>query len=427
MQTTPLIIGSLCVFGLLIGTLTCLRRKRLIDDLPTSKTQGVFIGLTELKGTAEIETPLTSYLGAVRCVEYHWQVEENWSRTVTYTDSKGIHSRSESGWTTVASGGEKPPFYLQDDTGVIRINPEGASITDLNVFSRNCKESDPLYYAKGPRAAVPDSTHKRRFKENALLLHTMLYVIGQAQECKDVVAAEIAKDANAPLYIISIKTEKQISSSYVRWAWLWVILGLLTTLGTVFISNPPEGTGNPLTWQPFAAGALIYFAALAAGWTMTVYNSLITLRNRVNQAWSQVDIQLKRRSDLIPNLASCVEGYSSHEKAAQLLAAELRNQAEVYGETKEVRGYSNAIAAIAESYPALKADQSFLTLQKSLAETEQRIALARSYFNDIVTFYNTRLEIIPDRFVGGMARLFKQNTLKSTDLERAPVQVCLAA
>jgi len=66
-------------------------------------------------------------------------------------------------------------------------------------------------------------------------------------------------------------------------------------------------------------------------------------------------------------------------------------------------------------------------LQKSLTETEQRIALARSYFNDIVTFYNTRLEIIPDRFIGGMARLFKQNTLKSADLERAPVQVCLAA
>ena len=346
---------------------------------------------------------------------------------MTYVDSKGVHTRIESGWTTVASGGEKPPFYLQDDTGVIRINPEGASITDLNVFSRNCKESDPLYYAKGPLSAVPDSTHRRRFKENALLLHSMLYVMGQAQECKDVVAAEIAHDKKAPLYLISVKTEKQISSSYIRWVWLWVILGLLTALGTVFLSNPPDGTGTPLGWQPFAAGATIYFIAMTAGWTLTIYNSLITLRNRVNQAWSQVDIQLKRRSDLIPNLASCVEGYSSHEKAAQLLAAELRNQAEIYGETREVRGYSPAVAAIAESYPALKADQSFLALQKSLAETEQRIALARGYFNDIVTFYNTRLEIIPDRFVGGMARLFKQNTLKSTDLERAPVQVCLAA
>ena len=427
MHTLPLVIGCLITLGSLSGAFVYLRRKRLIDDLPTSKTQGVFIGLTELKGTAESETPLTSYLGGIRCVEYHWQVEENWSRTVTYVDSKGVHSRTESGWTSVASGGEKPSFYLKDDTGVIRINPEGASITDINVFSRNCKESDPLYYGKGPFSAVPDSTHRRRFKENALPLHSMLYVMGQAQECKDVVAAEIAHDKKAPLYLISVKTEKQISSSYVRWVWLWVILGLLTALGTVFLSNPPDGTGAPLGWQPFAADAAVYFIALAAGWTLTIYNSLITLRNRVNQAWSQVEIQLKRRSDLIPNLASCVEGYSLHEKAAQLLVAELRNQAEIHGETREVRGYGPAVAAIAESYPALKADKSFLALQKSLTETEQRIALARSYFNDIVTFYNTRLEIIPDRFIGGMARLFKQNTLKSADLERAPVQVCLAA
>jgi hypothetical protein len=165
MHTLPLVIGCLITLGSLSGAFVYLRRKRLIDDLPTSKTQGVFIGLTELKGTAESETPLTSYLGGIRCVEYHWQVEENWSRTVTYVDSKGVHSRTESGWTSVASGGKKPPFYLKDDTGVIRINPEGASITDINVFSRNCKESDPLYYGKGPFSAVPDSTHRRRLKK----------------------------------------------------------------------------------------------------------------------------------------------------------------------------------------------------------------------------------------------------------------------
>jgi hypothetical protein len=196
-------------------------------------------------------------------------------------------------------------------------------------------------------------------------------------------------------------------------------------MGAIFISNPPDAP-NPVQWQPFAAGAALYLFLLAAGWILTVYNSLIALRNRVNQAWSQVDIQLKRRSDLIPNLASCVEGYSSHEKAVQLLVAELRSQNEITGETWEIKGYTTALAAVAENYPALKADQSFLALQKSLSETEQRIALARGYFNDIVTFYNTRLEIIPDSFVGAMARLFKQNTLKTEDMERAPVEVCLA-
>jgi hypothetical protein len=200
MQTTPLIIGSVIVLGCLMGVFLCLHRKRLIDDVPTSKTQGVFIGMTELKGTAESETPLTSHLGGVRCVEYHWKVDEHWSRTVTYVDSKGIHSRTESGWTTVASGGEMPPFYIKDDTGVIRIDPKGASITDVSTFDRTCGLKDPLYFAKGPLAAVANSTHRRRFKESAIPLHTMLYVMGQARECKDVVAAEIAHDKKAPLH-----------------------------------------------------------------------------------------------------------------------------------------------------------------------------------------------------------------------------------
>jgi hypothetical protein len=425
MQILPLVIGSISALGFVFGAFVCQRRKRLIDDLPTSKTQGVFIGLTELKGTAESETPLTSYLGGIRCVEYRWEVDEHWSRTVTYVDSKGVHSRTESGWIKVAGGGEKPPFYLKDDTGVIRIDPDGASITDVSTFYRTCGQSDPLYFAHGPLSAVADSTHQRRFKENALPLHSMLYVMGQARECKDVVAAEISHDKNAPLFVISVKTEKQISSSYISWIWLWVVLGYLAAMTAVFFARP-SGTAGTGGWQQFITGTIIYLLVFAAGWTLTVFNSLIALKNRVNEAWSQVEIQLKRRSDLIPNLASCVEGYSSHEKAAQILVAELRNQAEIYGETREIKGYGPAVAAIAESYPALKADQSFLALQKSLTETEQRIALARMYFNDIVTFYNTRLDIIPDRFIGSMARLFKQNTLKAADLERAPVNVCLA-
>ena len=96
------------------------RLRRLVNDLPTSKTTGVFIGLVELKGTAESETPLTSYLAGQSCVYYKWSVEEHWSRMVTetYTGSNGrtqTRTRQESGWKTVAEGGEMPPFYLKDD------------------------------------------------------------------------------------------------------------------------------------------------------------------------------------------------------------------------------------------------------------------------------------------------------------------------
>jgi hypothetical protein len=419
----PLIIASLAAFGCLVGAFVCLRRKRLIDDLPTSKTQGVFIGMTELKGTAESESPLTSYLGGVRCVWYKWKVEEHWSRTVTYTDSKGVHTRTESGWKEVASGGENPPFYLKDDTGVIRIVPDGANIHGKVGFERTCGRKDPLYFSKGPNFAVADSTHRRRFKEYVLPVHASLYIMGQARERRDVVAAEIARSKNAPIFVISMKTEKQLSSGYVWWIWMWIILGLLCAGGGAFFVG---NTGPVQSWQPFLAAFGIYFIAFAAGWTWTVHNSLITLRNRVNQAWSQVDIQLKRRNDLIPNLVRCVEGYSVHEKAVQELVAGLRSQADVSTSGGTVKGYSNELLAVAERYPNLKADQSFLALQKSLADTEGRIALARGYFNDIVTFYNTRLEVIPDKFVGRMARLFRQNLLNASDLEREPVEVKLA-
>ena len=112
----PIVLGGLGALGCLIGAFRALRRKRLIDDVPTSKTQGVFIGLAELKGTAESETPLTSYLAGIRCVQYAWQIDEHWSRTVheTYTDAQGhtqTRTRTESGWTKVDGDSQSVPFY----------------------------------------------------------------------------------------------------------------------------------------------------------------------------------------------------------------------------------------------------------------------------------------------------------------------------
>lgn len=138
-SVVPVGAGVLVALACLFVAMRYLRRKQLIDDLPTSKTQGVFIGLTELKGTAESETPLTSYLAEVPCVQYTWRVEERWSRTVTetYRDAQGhtqTRTRTESGSTTVASGGQSAPFYLKDDTGVIRIVPERAKIEGVRTF-----------------------------------------------------------------------------------------------------------------------------------------------------------------------------------------------------------------------------------------------------------------------------------------------------
>jgi hypothetical protein len=179
----------------------------------------------------------------------------------------------------------------------------------------------------------------------------------------------------------------------------------------------------------YVAIAAGYLAAGLLAWIWMVYNSLVDLRQRVRQAWALVDIQLKRRFDLIPNLVNCVKGYRDHEAQLQTELAALR--AQLAATPPGVAGpdhaaVSQTVAAIAERYPELKADDAFLALQKSLSDTEQRIALARSYFNEIATHYNTRLEIVPEKFVARPGAMKPQMLMAANDFERAAVTVDLA-
>jgi hypothetical protein len=423
-----LLLGSVVSLGCLIGAFFVLRRKRLIDDIPTSKAQGVFIGLVELKGTAESEKPLTSYLAGTRCVQCTWQVDEEWSKTVYTTDAEGhTHSHTESGWTRVAGGSLYIPFYLKDDTGVIRIVPERATIHGVKVFDQTCSRGNPLYFAKGPASEVPNSTHRRRFLETAVPLHSMLYIVGQARVQENVVAPEIAYAKDAPMFLISTRTEKQISRRYTLEFWLWFVAAAAVIGGTVAWSMLEAGS---IVVQSLVIAVGGFIGAALLGWLWTVYNSFINLRNMVGQGKSQVDVQLKRRHDLIPNLVKTIEGYRTHEIETQKLLAEIRTQAEASlpGEAgPDPKGIAPMLNIIVERYPELKASESFLQLHHALVDTEQCIALARDYFNNIVTFYNTRLDIIPDRFVAAMARFRPQPLMAAADFERAPIHVQLVS
>jgi len=164
-------------------------------------------------------------------------------------------------------------------------------------------------------------------------------------------------------------------------------------------------------------------------WVWMVYNSLVDLRQRVRAAWALVDIQLKRRFDLIPNLVNCVKGYRDHEAQLQAELAVLRSQLDATppGAAGPDHGaVSSQVIAIAERYPELKANDAFLALQKSLSDTEQRIALARSYFNEIATHYNTRLETVPERYIAALGAMKPQALMEANDFERAAVEVDLA-
>ena len=166
--------------------------------------------------------------------------------------------------------------------------------------------------------------------------------------------------------------------------------------------------------------SIFFVAELIFGWGLVVYNSLVNLRNIVDQAWSTIDVQLNRRSDLIPNLVEIIEGYKEHEKYIQVQIEELRAQA-MNPETP--KGVTSLIHSIAEAYPELKAGQQFLNLQRALEETEQRIALARGYYNQLTRFYNTRLQLIPDMYVADIGGLKPRQYWEAENFQRVQEEI----
>jgi hypothetical protein len=411
------IIGLLCLF---FG-LRAKRMQRLMSDLPTSKTTGVFMGFNELKGSAESDQPLTSYLARLPCIYYRWSVQEKWSRTVTetYTDSNGdrkTRTRHESGWTTVDSGGEMRSFFLHDDYGSIRVQPEGANIEPKHVFSDYCYPNDPLYYGKGPRRSVMDSDHYRHFSESAIPIDAQLYVLGQARERNDLVAAEIAAAEEAPVYLISTRSEEQISSGKVMKFGFLSLLGAIALVGSVVYFDHVQHSAEPRI--PLYMGIGVgYLAIWMISWFWMVANSIIELRNRVRQAESLIDVQLTRRADLIPHLVQCAKAISAHEQGIQERLAHLR--------TDYTPKVTPLLYALSEAYPDLKANTEYMGLQRNLIDTENRIALARNYYNQIATFYNDRQEIIPDRWVASMTGKKTFSLLTVTEPERDAPQVDL--
>lgn len=426
-----LVFSLLLGAGCLMASFHYFRRKRLIDDLPTSKAMGVFIGMTELSGTAEAEAPLTSYLAGARCVYYYYKVEEQWQRTVTeaYTDAQGNHrtrTRTESGWETVQSDSQRVPVFLKDETGIVRILTEGAEIHADRVFDRTCSRNEPLYYARGPAGSISSSTHRRRFSEDVIPLHARLYVLGPARQRQDVVAAEIACDKKDPVFLISTRDEKHHSSRFGRWFWFWLVLGLVLLLGGTAIYHAVVRVSSLIGFYLLAAAGL-YLLLILVGWTWNTFNSLVRLRQRVRKGRSQIEVELERRARLIPNIVEMVKAYAAYEKSLQVTLAELRRRAESGLESGTgLLETLPVVAATVEAYPQLKASGQFLKLQSLITETEQRLALARDYYNQVITFYNTRLQTLPERYVATLTGFKPGALLGSSGPERAPVTVELA-
>lgn len=173
-------------------------------------------------------------------------------------------------------------------------------------------------------------------------------------------------------------------------------------------------------------GALV----LAGLWLLFTYNSLVTLRNRVREAWSQIDVQLKRRSSLIPNLVEAVKGYVKHEKGvltevtkARTALMGAKNPHEAAEADNMLTGALKSLFAVAESYPDLKASENFRQLQEELSDTETKVAASRQFYNTNVLDLNNTIETFPSALIANMFGFQKEEFFKATEAEKADIKV----
>ncbi|KKP77668.1 MAG: hypothetical protein A2271_01810 [Candidatus Moranbacteria bacterium RIFOXYA12_FULL_35_19] len=163
---------------------------------------------------------------------------------------------------------------------------------------------------------------------------------------------------------------------------------------------------------------------------IAMYNGLITLKNRVDEAWSDISVQLKRRYDLIPNLISTVKGYAAHEKEVFEKVTEARTRAMNAGTTQEkaeaenmLSGTLKSLFAVSENYPELKANQNFLELQRELTDTEDKIMASRRFYNGNVRDFNTKLQVFPTNMIAGMLKFSAREFFEMDEKEKENVKV----
>lgn len=165
-------------------------------------------------------------------------------------------------------------------------------------------------------------------------------------------------------------------------------------------------------------------------WLLFTYNGLVILRNRVREAWSQIDVQLKRRSSLIPNLVETVKGYAKHEK--EVFEKVTKARSALVGATTlagkaaandALSGALKSLFAVAEAYPELKASENFKELQEELSDTETKVAASRQFYNTNVLDLNNSLEQFPSSLVGSWFNFTKEEFFKASEEEKKEVEV----
>jgi LemA protein len=187
-----------------------------------------------------------------------------------------------------------------------------------------------------------------------------------------------------------------------------------------------EVKGLPVTTTLIVVAIVVVVLVVS----VLIYNGLVRRRNQVDNAWSQIDVQLKRRYDLIPNLVETVKGYAAHERGtleavteARAKAINAQGPADQASAENVLTGALKSLFAVAESYPDLRASQNFLELQQELSATEDRAAYARQYYNDAVLSYNNAVTTVPQSIFAAMFNFRTREYFQAGGEERGPIRV----
>ena len=395
--TSMLIAIILILLGVFFG-FRRIKIKRYVENIPTSLSSGLCYGPSELKGVVSFtdDSPLLGPETKKECVYYRHQITEK--------RSDGKKTRT----VVIKDETEEIPFYCKDREGNTKIIPHGAEVTAELKFKKR----------RG----------RRTYYEWHLPKGADIYVLGSAviDEVEgDKLAVSDGKDKFP--FIISDESETEVMLRQGRKG----LLGLgIAQNATIFLGLILFGAVGSFAATDFLLAAM--FAPLFLSFSMfaLMYNDLIFLRNRVKRAWANIEVSLKKRSDLIPNLEQVVKNYLSHEEGIMNAIAGLRNSvvgksAFTPAEADQAMGHelsvSNRIFALREAYPDLKGNEMMEDLMNRLARMENEVSMMRAGYNDGIERYRTVKQRLPEVLIAKVFRFEDHKSLTfSSEIREVP-------
>ncbi|MDZ7679201.1 MAG: LemA family protein [Acidimicrobiales bacterium] len=398
------------------------RRRRKYADRATTPAAALFAGLNLVKGRAWTARALTSRRTGTASVWWEYTLEEERRHTRTVTDSKGrTRTETYTQWHTIETREDGlDEFEVVDDTGAAAVRLRDASVVPRQVHSEIFRSQEASGILGRILSAGSGATGRYRETENVVGYGDDLFVVG---ECV------LDEERLVPVLSNKVMVSTRSEESHVRWLTIGVAVTVLVAMTAMAIGVAtlvrPDAPTDPVAWVP---GLVAGFVLLVIAWVITTYNRLRLVAQGAERAWSLVDVQLRRRHDLIPALSNCVAAHAAHEQRSVVGVTEARiasaeadpgDEAEALSDEAEAQTRAlRTILAVAEDAPELTADQSFARLRRELADTEDRIAASRGFYNDSLTILRDRQQRFPGSLVASRVPVAHRDLIAARGFER---------